>query len=288
MPSVMGHADAFRDGTVTARCGRRGAREQPFSRWGESSAYDLSTDVVLMRRDPPFDMAAIIATITGAAATQDAGGERSGACAQWPEKPFVTEFKELMPPTLITPVAQDRRVPRRTSGIIPKPPRQWRRGRVRVKATENMGALLECSPSSIATCSCPPPCPEVRQGDKRIILVDGDRARSIAFGQGEARSICMSAQPGGDDVTAREKDICARSPPTETRGLIFTGRVIGAISPRSTSPRRPASGSETLGGANIAAMIWDAIEKKVKRTSRLSERRRSGSMSLTGRKTGRR
>jgi glutathione synthase len=191
-----------------------------------------------------------------------------------PEKLFVTEFKELMPPTLITSDRAEIAAFRAEhQDIILKPLYgNGGAGVFRVKADdENMGALLEMftvfyrEPVVVQRYV-----PEVRQGDKRIILVDGEFAGAInrVPAKGEARSnMHVGGRPEPTTLTAREKDICAAlAPQLKRRGLIFTGiDVIGnyLTEINVTSPTGIQE-VKRFGGADIAVMIWDAIEKKRK------------------------
>jgi glutathione synthase len=112
--------------------------------------------------------------------------------------------------------------------------------------------------------------PEVRQGDKRIILVDGEFAGAInrVPAAGEARSnMHVGGRPEATTLTAREKEICATlGPELKRRGLIFTGiDVIGAyLTEINVTSPTGIQEVKRFGGADIAALIWDAIEKKRK------------------------
>src|SRR5215469_13214850 len=189
---------SFREGKVTARVrplSVRAVKGDHFS-LGEIAVKDLSTtDVVLMRQDPPFDMAYITATHIlenlhpKTLVVNDPASVRNA-----PEKLFVTQFEDLMPPTLIT---SDRReiddFRARHKEIIVKPLYgNGGAGVFRVKPDdENIGALLEMftqffrEPVIVQRYV-----PEVRKGDKRIILVDGEFAGAInrVPAAGEARS----------------------------------------------------------------------------------------------------
>ena len=241
---------------------------------GAPQRLDLSkTDVVLMRQDPPFDMAYITATHVlerihpKTLVVNDPAHVRNA-----PEKLFVTEFKDLMPPTLITSDrAEIASFRAEHQDIILKPLYgNGGAGVFRVKADdENLGALLE-----MFTAFYREPVivqryvPEVRQGDKRIILVDGEFAGAInrVPAACEARSnMHVGGRPEATTLTAREKAICATlAPELKRRGLIFTGiDVIGnyLTEINVTSPTGIQEVNR-FGGADIAAMIWEAIEKK--------------------------
>ncbi len=266
----------FRDGAVTARMQPLSVRDVKGDHFtsGEAAVHDLTEmDVVLMRQDPPFDMAYITATHIlerihpKTLVVNDPFHVRNA-----PEKLFVTLFKGLMPPTLITSDrAEINRFRDDHKDIILKPLYgNGGAGVFRVKPDdENMGAMLE-----MFTAFYREPVivqryvPEVRKGDKRIILVDGEVAGAInrVPAQGEARSnMHVGGRPEPTTLTAREKNICdALAPELKARGLIFTGiDVIGDYLTEFnvTSPTGIRE-VKRFGGAAIAALIWDAIEKK--------------------------
>jgi glutathione synthase len=268
----------FRDGKVTARArplSVRNTRGDHFT-LGESAVVDLATtDVVLMRQDPPFDMAYITATHIlerihpKTLVVNDPAHVRNA-----PEKLFVTEFKGLMPPTLITSDRAEINAFRAEhKDIILKPLYgNGGAGVFRVKeGDENLGSMLE-----MFTAFYREPVivqryvPEVRKGDKRIILVDGEVAGAInrVPAEGEARSnMHVGGKAEATTLTARETEICAAlAPELKRRGLIFTGiDVIGdyLTEINVTSPTGIWE-VKRFGGADIAALIWDAIEKRRK------------------------
>ncbi|MBN9577692.1 MAG: glutathione synthase, partial [Alphaproteobacteria bacterium] len=245
---------------------------------GEVERFDLSkADVVLMRQDPPFDMAYITATHLlerihpKTLVVNDPFHVRNA-----PEKLFVTLFKDLMPPTLITSDRDEiKRFRDAHRDIIVKPLYgNGGAGVFRLKPEdENLGALLE-----MFTAFYREPVivqryvPEVRKGDKRIILVDGEFAGAInrVPAAGEARSnmhVGGKAEP--TTLSAREMDICkALGPELRARGLLFTGiDVIGdyLTEVNVTSPTGIQE-VKRFGGPDGAAMIWDAIERRLKKS----------------------
>jgi glutathione synthase len=268
----------FRDGRVSARARRlevRNTRGDHFT-LGEAVLTDLSKmDVVLMRQDPPFDMAYITATHVierihpKTLVVNDPFHVRNA-----PEKIFVTQFKDLMPPTLITSDrAEIDSFRAEHKDIILKPLYgNGGAGVFRVKeGDENLGSMLEMftafyrEPIIIQRYV-----PEVRKGDKRIILVDGEFAGAInrVPAQGESRSnMHVGGKAEATTLTKREQDICAAlGPELKARGLIFTGiDVIGdyLTEINVTSPTGIHE-VKRFGGADIAALIWDAIEKRRK------------------------
>ena len=267
---------SFRDGKVTARARPLAVRVVKGDHFtlGEASVVDLaSSDVVLMRQDPPFDMSYITATHIlenihpKTLVVNDPASVRNA-----PEKIFVTQFEGLMPPTLITSDRAEIASFRAQHGDIIVKPLYGNGGagvfRIR-QDDENLGALLE-----MFTAFYREPVivqryvPEVRQGDKRIILVDGEVAGAInrVPAAGEARSnMHVGGRPEATELTAREKHICATiGPELKRRGLIFTGiDVIGdyLTEINVTSPTGIHE-VKRFGGADIAALVWDAIEKR--------------------------
>ena len=268
----------FNNGKVTARARALAVRDKRGDHFslGEPSVYDLSrADVVLMRQDPPFDMAYITAThILERLQPETLVVNDPGHVRNAPEKLFVTLFKELMPPTLITSDRGEIASFRAEHGDIILKPLYGNGGAgvFRVKPDdENLGALLE-----MFTAFYREPVivqryvPQVRQGDKRIILVDGAFAGAInrVPAAGEARSnMHVGGRPEATSLTAREKEICAAlGPELKSRGLIFTGiDVIGdyLTEINVTSPTGIQE-IKRFGGPDIAALIWDAIEKRVR------------------------
>jgi glutathione synthase len=243
---------------------------------GAPEERDLSEfDVVLMRQDPPFDMAYITAThILERLQPKTLVVNDPFHVRNAPEKLFVTLFKDLMPPTLITTDREEIRSFRaQHRDIILKPLYgNGGAGVFRVKEDdENMGALLEMftqfyrEPLIVQRYV-----PDVRKGDKRILLVDGEFAGAInrVPAAGEARSnMHVGGRPEATSLTAREKAICAAlAPELKARGLIFTGiDVIGdyLTEINVTSPTGIHE-VKRFGGPDAAKLIWDAIEKRRK------------------------
>ena len=243
---------------------------------GEAKRIDLATfDIVLMRQDPPFDMAYITATHVlehihpRTLVVNDPGHVRNA-----PEKIFVTQFRDLMPPTLITSDRLEIDAFRKEHGDIILKPLYGNGGAgvFRVKPDdENLGSLLEMftqfyrEPVIVQRYV-----PEVRKGDKRIILVDGDFAGAInrVPAQGEARSnMHVGGRPEATTLTRREEEICsALGPELKKRGLIFTGiDVIGGyLTEINVTSPTGIHEVRRFGGPDIAKLIWDAIERRRK------------------------
>jgi glutathione synthase len=269
---------SFREGKVTARARPLSVRAVKGDHFtlGDIAVLDLSTtDVVLMRQDPPFDMAYITAThVLESIHPKTLVVNDPASVRNAPEKLFVTQFEDLMPPTLIT---SDRReiddFRARHKEIIVKPLYgNGGAGVFRIKPDdENIGALLEMftqfyrEPVIVQRYV-----PEVRKGDKRIILVDGEFAGAInrVPAAGEARSnMHVGGRPEATTLTAREKHICATiGPELRKRGLIFTGIDVIGDYLTEINVTSPTGIHEVrrFGGPDIAKLIWDAIERRKK------------------------
>jgi glutathione synthase len=269
---------SLRDGKVSAHVRPLNVRAVKGDHFalGEAFVYDLSAaDVVLMRQDPPFDMSYITATHLlerihpKTLVVNDPAHVRNA-----PEKLFVTEFADFVPPTLISSDPREiRRFRDDHKDIILKPLfGNGGAGVFRVRQDdENMGALLE-----MFTAFYREPVivqrylPEVRKGDKRIILVDGQFAGAInrVPAAGEARSnMHVGGRPEATELTPREKAICAAiGPELKRRGLIFTGIDVIGDYMTEINVTSPTGIQEVkrFGGADIAALVWDAIEKRGK------------------------
>jgi glutathione synthase len=268
----------FRDGMVgaTVRPLRVCAVEDAHFALGEPSVYDLSrADVVLLRQDPPFDMAYITTTHLlerlgpGTLVSNDPAEVRNA-----PEKLLVTEFEELMPPTLIaSDPAQIRAFRDEHKDIVLKPLYgNGGAGVFRLKPDdENLGSLLEMFDTFYRQpIMAQRYLPEVRRGDKRIILIDGEFAGMINRipAEGEARSnMHVGGKPVPAQPSARDMEICTSiGPELKKRDLIFAGiDVIGdyLTEINVTSPTGIQE-VKRFGGPDGAKLIWDAIERRLK------------------------
>ena len=244
---------------------------------GEASRTDLSTfDVVLLRQDPPFDLAYITTTHMlerigpKTLVVNDPAHVRNA-----PEKVFVTEFPDLMPPTLITRDLDAIKAFRREhTDIVMKPLYGHGGGAVfRIARDDlNFGSLYDMFAVTFREQWVVQAfLPAVREGDKRIILVDGEFAGAInrVPADDDLRSnMVRGGAPKATDLTKRERHICERlGPALRARGLLFVGiDVIGDFLTEInvTSPTGIRS-IKNFGGADIAALIWDKIETKRKR-----------------------
>ncbi|HEY4134379.1 MAG TPA: glutathione synthase [Alphaproteobacteria bacterium] len=275
------------EGRVVARARELTVRNKLGSHFafGPPKLIDLSAmDVVLMRQDPPFDMAYITAThllehlLPDVLVVNDPVEVRNA-----PEKLFVTHFDGVMPPTLITSDAEQVRDFRaKYKDIILKP--LYGNGGAGVfhlkPGDDNLNSMLE----TFAAHSREPIIvqkylPEVRKGDKRIILVDGVPAGAVSRipAAGEARAnLHVGGRAAKTKLTAREKDICAAIGPTlKEKGLVFVGiDVIGdyLTEINVTSPTGIQE-INRLDGVRIERDLWDAIEGRVKARSKAAKRK---------------
>ncbi len=271
------NALSLRDGKVTARAQRLELRRELGRHYtmGEPEIIDLSTmDVVLMRQDPPFDMAYITATHIlehihpKTLVVNDPAQVRNA-----PEKLFVTHFDGLLPPTLISSDKQailDFRAEH--EDVIVKPLfGNGGAGVFHIKpGDENLTSLMELftefyrEPMIIQKYLS-----DVRNGDKRIILVDGEAVGAIdrVPAEGEARAnMHVGGQAIKAGMTDRDREICAMiGPSLKERGLVFVGiDVIGnhLTEINVTSP----TGIQEINrfdGSKLEALIWDAIEARL-------------------------
>jgi glutathione synthase len=244
---------------------------------GEPRHVDLSSfDVVLLRQDPPFDLAYISSThMLDRIHPRTLVVNNPNHVRNAPEKVFVTEFPDLMPPTLLTRDLDAIKTFRAEHGDIVMKPLYGKGGEaVFLLAREdlNFGSLYDL----FATMFREPWVvqkflPAVKEGDKRIILVDGEFAGAVnrVPAADDLRSnMVRGGVPAATELTEREREICARlGPALRERGLLFVGiDVIGDFLTEInvTSPTGIRS-VKNLGGADIAALIWDKIEAKRKK-----------------------
>jgi glutathione synthase len=267
--------------------GRVFARAQPMvltkvqgehAQLGETVLLDMKddVDVVLMRQDPPFDLGYITGThILERLAGRTLVINDPVSVRNAPEKVMVLDYARFMPPTLVARRIEDvKAFHARHPGDLVVKPLHGNGGKAvfRVPADgSNLGALTELfgtvwpEPFMVQ-----PFLPEVSEGDKRIVLVDGVVAGAINRkpGQGEFRSnLAVGGYAEATTLTAREQEICAAlGPELKKRGLLFVGiDVIGGewlTEINVTSPTGIVA-IDRFNGTDTAALIWDAIEAKL-------------------------
>ncbi|MBB6306831.1 glutathione synthase [Xanthobacter tagetidis] len=267
---------AMRDGVVFATIEPLTVKDEAGAHFalGEKVRVPLAEmDVVLMRQDPPFDMAYVTATHLlerihpKTLVVNDPAHVRNA-----PEKIFVTEFPDLMPPTLISRDLDEIKAFRAEFGDVVMKPLYGNGGAAvfRLAADDlNFGSLYDL----FATTFREPWViqrflPAVKHGDKRIILVDGAAAGAVnrVPSEGDLRSNMVrggAAKP--TDLTPREQEICARiGPSLKKMGLIFVGIDVidGNLTEINVTSPTGLRAIKRLGGPDIAVEIWDKIEDK--------------------------
>jgi len=244
---------------------------------GEFSILDLGSDVdvVLMRQDPPFDLGYITAThlleriqgetlvVNDPAAVRDA-----------PEKVWVLDFARFMPPTMITRSLGAARKFLAEQGEIVLKPLHGNAGKAVFKISGDGGNLTALMELFNATYREPHVLqaflPDVAEGDKRIVLVDGEVAGAINRrpAKGDIRSnLAAGGTAEASELTETEREICeALKPELKRRGLLFVGiDVIGGrwlTEINVTSPTGIVA-IDKFNGTDTAARIWDAIERRI-------------------------
>jgi glutathione synthase len=268
---------SLRDGRVTATAEplRVEDVEGRHAALGEPERIDLAeTDVVLLRQDPPFDMAYITTTHLlerihpKTLVVNDPAQVRNA-----PEKIFVTQFPDLMPPTLITRDRGEIEAFRREHGEIVMKPLYGNGGAAVFKVAEkdpNFGSLYDLFAATFRE-------PwvvqrylaKITEGDKRIILVDGVAMGAInrVPAENDIRSnMVRGGAATATDLTAREREICETiGPHLKAMGQIFVGIDVidGNLTEINVTSPTGLRAIKNLGGPDLAAAIWDAIEGKL-------------------------
>jgi glutathione synthase len=266
---------SMEDGRVSARArtAELGTVQGDHARLGPPELLDLSeVDVVLMRQDPPFDMAYVDAThLLEAVHPKTLVVNDPREVRNAPEKLFVTRFEGLQPPTLITrdlEAIADFRA--RHGDIVLKPLNAaGGSGVARLKADDpNLDALLELHfEMSREPVVAQAFIPAVSEGDKRILLVDGAPVGAInrVPAKGQIRSnLRVGGRAEAVELTDRDREICAViGPELKSRGLLFVGIdvIAGFLTEINVTAPTGAQQLKQFGGADAAAMLWDRIEQ---------------------------
>jgi glutathione synthase len=246
-------------------------------RFGDAARIDLGADidVVLMRQDPPFDLGYLTGTwLLERIRDQTLVVNDPVSVRNAPEKVFVLDFPQYMPPTMVTRDLDEVKRFQAQYGAVVIKPLHGNGGKAVFKVGAdggNLGALVELfgqvwpEPFMVQQFL-----PSVAEGDKRIVLIDGVVAGAINRkpGEGEFRSnLAVGGFAEATQLTRRELEICAAlGPHLKERGLIFVGiDVIGGewlTEINVTSPTGIVA-IDTFNGSDIAGMIWDAIEARL-------------------------
>lgn len=244
---------------------------------GAAQRLDLGKDidVVLMRQDPPFHMGYITAThMLERVKDETLVVNDPVSVRNAPEKVMVLNYRRFMPPTLVTRSVDEVRRFMAEHGALVVKPIHGNGGKAifRVPADgDNLSALFEVFNQTWPEPHMVQPfLPEVAEGDKRIVLVDGMVAGAINRrpGEGEFRSnLAMGGSAEATELTEREQEICdAMGPELKRLGLTFVGiDVIGGRYLTEINVTSPTGivAIDKFNGTDTAGMIWDAIEARL-------------------------
>jgi len=269
----------FAGGRVRARARPLTVERTPGAhfRWtGDVTTLDLGrdTDVVLMRQDPPFDMAYITAThllerVHGETLVVNDPAEVRNA----PEKLFVLGYPDLMPPTMVTRRLDEAAAFREEHGAVVVKPLYGNAGTAVFHVgtgDANLSALVELfshvwrEPFMVQKFL-----PDVSAGDKRIVLVDGVATGAINRlpKAGEIRSnLAAGGAAHASTLTVREEEICAHiGPELKRRGLIFVGIdvIAGYLTEINVTSPTGIVAIDRFNGTDTPGMIWDAIDARI-------------------------
>ena len=235
-------------------------------------------DVVLMRQDPPFDLSYITAThLLERLEGQTLVVNDPASVRNAPEKVFVLDFAQYMPPTLIARRIEDvRAFHARYPGDLVMKPLHGNGGKavIRIPADgSNLAALIELFDNAwVEPHMFQPFLSEISEGDKRIVLIDGVVAGAINRrpGAGEFRSnLAAGGYAEPTTLNAREEEICAAmGPELKKRGLVFVGiDVIGGKWLTEINVTSPTGimAIDKFNGTDTPGLIWDAIEARQSR-----------------------
>lgn len=241
---------------------------------GEAKRTNLeSFDAILLRQDPPFDLAYITTTHLlerihpKTLVVNDPASVRNA-----PEKMFVMEFSDLMPPTLISRDVDEINAFRAEHGDVVMKPLYGHGGSAVFRIAQkdmNFGSLHDMfsnifrEPWVIQRFL-----PEVKSGDKRIVLVDGEFAGAVnrVPAENDLRSnMVRGGAAKATDLSPREREICERlGPALRARGLLLVGIDVidGHLTEINVTSPTGIRAIARVGGPDVAAMVWDAIEAK--------------------------
>lgn len=241
---------------------------------GTATRTDMkSFDVILLRQDPPFDLAYITSTHHLERLQPDVQVVNDPASVRnAPEKIFVMEFPELMPPTLISRDRDEINAFRQAHGDVVMKPLYGHGGASVFRIAQqdmNFGSLFDLfsitfrEPWVIQQFL-----PAVKHGDKRIILVDGEFAGAVNRipAENDLRANMVRGGAAGDtDLSPREREICERiGPSLRQQGLLFVGIDVidGHLTEINVTSPTGIRAIARFGGPDIASLIWDRIEAK--------------------------
>jgi glutathione synthase len=275
----LAEALTYQDGRLYAGAHEVSVQQVPGDhfRLGPFAILDLGrdVDVVLMRQDPPFDLGYITAThLLERIQHETLVVNDPAAVRNAPEKVWVLDYARFMPPTMLTRSLGAAREFLAKHGEIVIKPLHGNAGKAVFKVGRdgsNLAPLLELfnatyrEPHVLQAFL-----PEVGEGDKRIVLVDGEVAGAINRrpAKGDIRSnLAAGGTAEASQLTDMEREICAvLGPELKRRGLLFVGiDVIGGrwlTEINVTSPTGIVA-IDQFDGSDTPGLIWDAIEAKM-------------------------
>lgn len=243
---------------------------------GEMRRVDLGaeTDVVLLRQDPPFDLAYVTTThLLERIHPQTLVVNNPASVRDAPEKLFVMEYPQLMPATLITRDRSEIEAFRKEHGDVVMKPLYGNGGAAVFKVAvkdPNFGSLFDLFSATFREAWVVQqflPC--ISEGDKRIILVDGKAMGAVnrVPAENDIRSNMVRGGAAREtDLTPREREICHTiGPELQKRGLIFVGIDVidGHLTEINVTSPTGLRAIQRLGGPDLAAALWDSIESKL-------------------------
>lgn len=267
---------SMQGGKIVAQAAPIGVRDVEGDHFtlGDIKLLDLaSVDIVLLRQDPPFDLAYITSTHLlehlqpKVLVVNDPASVRNA-----PEKLFVMNFPQLMPPTLITRDRELIEAFREEHGEIVMKPLHGHGGASVFKITQkdpNFGSLFD-----LFSVTFREPwvvqrfLPEVSLGDKRIILIDGIAAGAVnrVPAENDIRSnMVRGGAANATEFTPREKEICATlGPELKKNGLVLVGIDVinGHLTEINVTSPTGIRAIKRVGGPDLAVLFWDAVEAK--------------------------
>ncbi len=268
---------SFRDGRLKAPARRVTVQRVEGGHYtvAETRILDLGADidVVLMRQDPPFDLAYITAThLLERIQHETLVVNDPAAVRNAPEKLFVLDYAQFMPPTLITRQLEEARSFHAEHGEVVVKPLYGNAGSAVFHVARNdanLAALTELfgqvwrEPFMVQAFL-----PDVSKGDKRIVLVDGVPAGGVNRlpKAGEIRSnLAVGGKGAATELTPRELDICAAiGPELAKRGLVFVGIdvIAGYLTEINVTSPTGIVAIDRFNGTDTVSLIWDAIERR--------------------------
>ncbi len=241
---------------------------------GEPRRESLAAfDVILLRQDPPFDLAYITSThLLERLHPKTLVVNNPASVRNAPEKIFVMDFPHLMPPTLISRDLEEINAFRDEHGAVVMKPLHGHGGAAvfRIMPQDmNFGSLFDMfSVTFREQWVIQRFLPEVKHGDKRIILVDGEFSGAVnrVPAADDLRSnMVRGGAAQATDLTDREREICATlGPALRERGLLFVGIDVidGNLTEINVTSPTGIRAIARLGGPDVAAKIWDTIEAR--------------------------